>query len=62
MKKKYLVEVISGKYEGQKGWTPYETPNRYGNVMVYFDQEKNSFLPYRVCLAKEKIKIKEELK
>ena len=49
MEKKFAVKIIAGKYKGMTGWTPYEKPNVYGNIMFYSD--KGSY-PYRVCISK----------
>jgi hypothetical protein len=49
MEKKYAVKIISGKYKGMIGWTPYEKPNAYGNIMFYSNQGS---YPYRVCISK----------
>ena len=49
MEKRYPVRIIRGKYKNMTGWTPYEKPNAYGNIMFYFDQGS---YPYRVCISK----------
>ena len=53
MSQKYPVKVIDGKYKNMYGWTYYEKPNEYGNIMVYSNTRKN---PYRVCLGAEQVK------
>ena len=50
MRKKYAVKIISGKYKGMIGWTPYEKPNKWGNIMFYSNQGS---YPYRICVGKE---------
>ena len=52
MRKKYAVKIISGKYKGMIGWTPFEKPNAYGNIMFYSDQGS---YPYRVCVSKTEV-------
>ena len=49
MEKRYPVRIIRGKYKNMTGWTPYEKPNAYGNIMFYSDQGS---YPYRVCVSK----------
>lgn len=51
--KKYPVRVLEGKYKGMDGYTYYEKPNKYGNVMVFSNRGYN---PYQVCLGAEKVK------